>query len=267
METFARTATTSSFPFSPATTQATMRTYSKDYANHPRTTPYITARQRAERQAREWDIRIDVNLFLSPRDIQDSLQLELPGLDYVLIGGVELPDPFTKEKNHRNEQVRANGGSVSENEHVHIALVFKQPVNRERALRACRPEKLTDEYAVPRNSKFTYAGWLAHHAKAVYKLDPNMPTIFYEYGTLPEDDITDEKVCWSVLKILKKFGTKDVKARFAAYYEAIDGFKAAKRNEVIQATDNAATDESFVLPPIPAIPKHMIVTKADAKSL
>lgn len=233
-----------------------MRTYSKDYTSFPRTAPYITAKQRAERLAREWDIRIDVNLFLSPRDIQDSLQLELPGLDYALIGGVEVPDT------HGNIVA---GASLQD--HVHIALVFKEPVNRERALRACRPTKLTDEYAVPRNRKFTYAGWLAHHTKATFKLDPNMPTIFYEHGTLPEDDITDEKVCWSVLKILKKFGTKDVKARFGRYYEAIDAFKAAKRNEAIQATDNAATDESFVLPPIPAIPKHMIVTKADAKSL
>lgn len=236
-----------------------MRTYSKNYASNPRKQPYVTAKERAERLSREWDVRIDVNLFISPADIKASLEADKEGLVYALIGGVEVPD----KQVHGATFTPALGSSQ---DHVHIALVFHEPVNRERALRACRPEKVTDEYAVPRNQRFTYAGWLAHHAKAQYKLDPLLPTIYWEHGVLPEDAM-DEKTCWDVAKILKKFGTKQVKARFSHVYAALDEFKAAKRNEAIQAVANADTDEAFVLPPIPAIPKHMIVTKGDAKNL
>lgn len=242
-----------SFPNSRPTTQVKMRTYSKDYVNHPRSAPYVTAKQRAERLAREWDIRIDVNLFITPNDIKTCLLTDLEGLDYALISGIEVPD--TKFGNYDPSKVGASG---STQEHVHIALIFKEPVNRERALRACRPAKLTDEYAVPRNPKFTYAGWLAHHTKEAFKLDPLMPAIFFEHGFLPEDAM-DEATCWKVAKILKKFGSKSIKARFGAYYEALDAFKAAKRNEEIQAKPNAPVSEGFVMPPIPKIPDHMVV--------
>ena len=63
-----------------------MRTYAKDYANHPRTVPYTKRKMLAERLAKEWDIRIDVDLFISPHDIKRSLELDLDGLDYALIG-------------------------------------------------------------------------------------------------------------------------------------------------------------------------------------
>lgn len=225
-----------------------MRTYSKDYVNHPRSTPYVTAKQRAERLAREWDIRIDVNLFISPNDIKTCLLPELEGLDYALISGIEVPDVKSICDGH--------GGS--EHEHVHIALVFKEPVNRERALRACRPAKLTDEYAVPRNQKFTYAGWIAHHAKEAFKLDPLLPAIFFEHGFLPEDPM-DEATCWKVAKILKKFGSKSIKARFGAYYEALDEFKQKKVQEKLDSKPANAQAEGFVMPAIPKIPNHMVV--------
>ena len=94
----------------------------------------------------------------------------------------------------------------------------------------CRETKLGDEYATPRNRKFTYAGWLAHHTKLVSKVDPDI-TLFYEYGTLPMDAY-DEQTCWAVLKILKKFATPDIKLRFSTYYDAIDMFKATKVADV-----------------------------------
>ena len=59
------------------------------------------------------------------------------------------------------------------------------------------------------------------------KVDPDV-TLFYEYGTLPMDAY-DEATCWKVLKILKKFGTPDIKLRFSSYYDTIDAIKEAKR--------------------------------------
>lgn len=198
-----------------------MRNYAKNYDNHPRIKPYITKRERAERLDTEWDIRIDVNDVITPQSIRDSIMEDLLGLKYALISGVEVPDI-----SRPNDPIDYTRGASKE-DHVHIALIFDIPVNRERALRACRDTKLTDEYAVPRNRRYTYAGWLAHHAKATCKKFADEPTIFFEHGELPED-ATDEATCWQVAKILKKFGTKEVKARFKPVYQRLDEFKLAK---------------------------------------
>lgn len=211
-----------------------MRTFAKNYSSHPRTVPYLTDKQRRERVSTEWDIRIDINDEVSPDSIRDALLLDLPGLAYALISGVEIPDVATKYPNPRHE-TEERLSAVSKEDHVHIALIFQEPVNRERALRACREEKLTDEYAVPRNRRYTYAGWLAHHAKSSFKKDPSEPFIFFEHGELPEDP-TDEATCWQVAKILKKFGTKEIKSRFKRYYEKLDEYKVAK---LIKSEPNA----------------------------
>lgn len=193
-----------------------MRNYAKNYDAHPRTKPFITKRERGERLDTEWDIRIDLNDVITPQSIRDSIMEDLLGLEYALISGVEVPDVHPLPD-----------ATTSKEDHVHIALIFDIPVNRERALRACRDTKLTDEYAVPRNRRYTYAGWLAHHAKSSFKKFDDQPTILFEHGELPED-ATDEATCWQVAKILKKFGTKEVKARFKPVYQRLDEFKLAK---------------------------------------
>lgn len=213
-----------------------MRTYAKNHDLHPRTKPYSTTKQRAERFDTEWDIRIDVNHELGPSDIQMELEADMPGLHYVLIGNVEVPDNINA------------GPTGSNGDHVHIALVFKEPVNRARALRACRPAKVTDEYAVPRNRKFSYAGWLAHHTKASFKRDLDAPTIYWEEGELPEDDLTSESKCWQVAKILKKFATADIKARFKHVYAKLDEFKQAKLNAAIESVVNLPVASNYLLP-------------------
>ena len=80
----------------------------------------------------------------------------------------------------------------------------------------------------------TYAGWLAHHTKLAFKVDPAAPKIVYEYGTLPMDSY-DEETCWKVVKILKKFATPDIKLRFSSYYDALDQHKAAKAAKELPA--------------------------------
>ena len=90
-------------------------------------------------------------------------------------------------------------------------------------------------YACPRNRKFTYAGWLAHHTKQDWKVDPEQ-RIAFEYGTLPMDPLSLEG-CWKVVKILRKFATNDIKARFSVYYDTLDMLKRLKAEDEVNAVD------------------------------
>jgi hypothetical protein len=222
-----------------------MRTYSKDYKNHPRTTPYIQAKERANRTATEWDIRIDITpectLDYVVQTIKDSITTG--DIVYTLIGGLEEPDIMTQLKTM----------STSDSTHVHIALVMLFEINRATALKICRgPKKLSDEYCAPRNKRFTYAGWVAHHTKTLSKVDQDH-LIEYEYGTLPMDALNEE-TCWKVVKILKRYGTNDIKSRFDIYYKHLDKIK----NEKIEVDNNEEVADSYVLPSgARRIPKHL----------
>lgn len=207
-----------------------MRTYGKNYKVNGAFKPYTSAKEYRTRESTEWDVRVDCVNGITPDTIRVQMQLRESDIVYGLIGGLEnadtgmlVPPTYTGDA----PQVSPTG---SKEQHVHIALVFLRPVCRATALKMCRETKLGDEYATPRNRKFTYAGWLAHHTKVAFKVDPES-TLFYEYGTLPMDSY-DEQTCWAVLKILKKFGNPDIKLRFSSYYDAIDMFKATKVADV-----------------------------------
>lgn len=193
-----------------------MRTYAKNYKVNNASKPYVSRKEYRTRESTEWDVRVDCVNGITPTTIRDQMQLRLPELAYGLIGGLERPDSTTL----------TDGSIGSKEDHVHVALVFLTPVCRATALKMCRESKVGDEYATPRNKKFTYAGWLAHHTKRASKVDPES-TLFYEHGTLPMDSY-DEDTCWKVAKILKKFATPDIKVRFSSYYDALDQFKEAK---------------------------------------
>ena len=205
-----------------------MRTYAKNYKINGASKPYTSAKEYRTRESTEWDVRVDCVNGITPATIRDQMQLRVADIVYGLIGGLERPDvPHTDTIDLRGQVVHTTNGSVSHQDHVHIALVFLNPVCRATALKMCREVKVGDEYATPRNKKFTYAGWLAHHTKTAFKVDPEAPKVFYEYGTLPMDSY-DEDTCWKVVKILKKFATPDIKIRFSSYYDALDQFKEAK---------------------------------------
>ena len=199
-----------------------MRTYAKNYKVNGASKPYVSSKEYRTRESTEWDVRVDCVHGITPETIRSQMQVRLPELVYGLIGGLERADPIEGWQNAANP--------MSKEQHVHIALVFLVPVCRATALKMCRETKLGDEYATPRNRKFTYAGWLAHHTKVAFKVDPES-TLFYEYGTLPMDSY-DEETCWRVLKILKKFANPEIKTRFSSYYDKIDEIKAAKATEV-----------------------------------
>lgn len=194
-----------------------MRTYAKNYKVNNASKPYVSRKEYRTRESTEWDVRVDCVNGITPETIRGQMQVRLPELVYGLIGGLERPDSTTL----------TDGAIGSKEDHVHVALVFLTPVCRATALKMCRESKVGDEYATPRNKRFTYAGWLAHHTKVAFKVDPNADKVFYEYGTLPMDSY-DEETCWKVVKILKKFATPDIKARFGSYYDALDQFKATK---------------------------------------
>lgn len=197
-----------------------MRTYAKNYKVNGASKPYVSRKEYRTRESTEWDVRVDCVNGITPETIRSQMQVRLPELVYGLIGGLERPDSTTL----------TDSAIGSREDHVHVALVFLVPVCRATALKMCRETKVGDEYATPRNRKFTYAGWLAHHTKVAFKVDPES-TLFYEYGTLPMDAY-DEETCWRVLKILKKFANPAIKMRFSSYYDKIDEIKASKVSEV-----------------------------------
>lgn len=207
---------------------AAMRTYGKNYKVNGASKPYTSAKEYRTRESTEWDVRVDCVNGVTPETIRVQMQLRVADLVYGLIGGLERPDvPHSDTIDLRGQVVHTTNGSVSQQDHVHIALVFLSPVCRATALKMCREAKVGDEYATPRNKKFTYAGWLAHHTKLAFKVDPAAPKVFFEVGTLPMDSY-DEDTCWKVVKILKKFATPDIKMRFSSYYDMLDQFKEAK---------------------------------------
>lgn len=209
-----------------------MRTYAKNYKVNNASKPYVSRKEYRTRESTEWDVRVDCVNGITPETIRGQMQVRLPELVYGLIGGLERPDSTTL----------TDGSIGSKEDHVHVALVFLTPVCRATALKMCRESKVGDEYATPRNKRFTYAGWLAHHTKVAFKVDPNADKVFYEYGTLPMDSY-DEETCWKVVKILKKFATPDIKARFGSYYDALDQFKATKAAKEL---------------PEPVVPEHLL---------
>lgn len=179
-----------------------------------------TGRQRTElyskREATEWDVRLDVNEVLTPEVIINNIKERLDELQYVLVSGVEHPDSVSAEVNKFGQASIRNGGSVSTEHHVHLCVVLHKPSKRGDVLQLLRGQrKLGDEYCTPRNAKFTYAGWIIHHAKPTFKIDGE-PDIRYEFGTLPMDPFTEDAAN-KIKSLLRKWGTPELKERFKGY--------------------------------------------------
>ena len=133
-----------------------MRTYAKNYKVNNASKPYVSRKEYRTRESTEWDVRVDCVEGITPETIRGQMQLRVETLVYGLIGGLERPDvPHEEGTNYHGEVVHTTAGSVSKQDHVHIALVFLVPVCRATALKMCREAKVGDEYATPRNRKFT----------------------------------------------------------------------------------------------------------------
>lgn len=185
-----------------------MRTYGylhstaggKRPSGHARTELY------SKREATEWDVRLDVSTLLTADEIVGNIKAHLDELSYVLVSGVERPD---------QNDIKPHAAGSTEH-HVHLCVVLQRPCKRGEVLQLVRgTRKLGDEYCAPRNARFTYAGWVIHHAKHSFKLDGE-PLIRFESGTLPLDPFT-EAVATSIRGLLKKWGTPDLEQRFKGY--------------------------------------------------
>jgi hypothetical protein len=210
-----------------------MRTYGKNFA-YKKT---VTFQQRQSRCATEWDIRIDVSDALTAENVINFIKENINDVQYVLVSGVEAPDIQPTQGCATKTQVGPwNGGANqhgSKELHVHVALVVQVPKNRTEVLRMVRgPRKMGDEYAAPRNNKFSYAGWIIHHAKPGYKREGE-PGIRYENGDLPMDPYTTE---WALKidSILRKWGSDAMKQRFSGYTDLLRKNKIKERIEALQ---------------------------------
>lgn len=205
-----------------------MRTYGKDFTFKKT----INYKQRQARVATEWDLRIDVNEALTVDNILGFIKEHLDDIGYVLVSGVERPDSKDDQDYVKKENWVKNPG-MSDEHHVHVCLVLYVPINRAGALKLVRGQrKLGDEYAAPRNPKFSYAGWVVHHSKPSFKV-LGEPLIRYEYGTLPMDPYTTE---WALKidAILKKWGSPGMKNRFGMYSALLSKNKIKEKIEKLQ---------------------------------
>lgn len=221
-----------------------MRTYAKNFM-YKKTVSY---QQRQARLATEWDVRLDISDELPLDHILGRIRENLEDYSYVLVSGIEHPDQAveyrTKVVEVRSQSYEFKGsakprasvagvGTGSEENHVHICVVLFVPLQRSDVLKLLRgPRKLGDEYAAPRNAKFTYAGWIIHHGKPGFKIEGE-PLVRFEHGTLPMDPFTTD----SAMKIngmLKKWGTDDMKQRFKGYTDLLSREAIKSKIEQLQ---------------------------------
>nr|QTE03561.1 MAG: replication-associated protein [Syrmaticus reevesii CRESS-DNA-virus sp.] len=209
-----------------------MRSYSKSKA-FPKTVVRPTRKEVANREATEWDVRLDVNEGFTSAHVLEHAVAHQDKFTYCLIGDVENPDVETV----------VNG---SKETHVHVAIIMAKPSTREAVLQLLRgARKRGDEYAAPRNPRFTYAGWVMHHTKTTFKINPDGPFVLYENGDLPEDAF-DEKTCWAVVRMMKKFGNPDMKQRFKKYSTMLDALKTKDFKETLAVIPPVA--DNYILP-------------------
>lgn len=150
-----------------------MRTYGKNYKSHPSTVTRPTAHDYKNRESTEWDVRLDLIDGFTSSKILDRAVAFKDKFQFLLIGAEEKPDAIGSLM-PQNRAVKPGSTEI----HVHIAIVLAKPAKRGEVLELLRgPRSLGPgaEYCVPRNPKFTYAGWIAHHTKLEFKLNPDGP--------------------------------------------------------------------------------------------
>ena len=207
-----------------------MRSYGKNWT-YKKTSTY---KQRQVRLATEWDIRLDVGDELPVEDIINNCKNIKDDVLFVLVSGVESPDLQPTQGCATKDQLGPWTGGKNQygsaGEHVHVCLVLLEPKNRSDVLGMLRGKrKVLDEYAAPRNPKFSYAGWVIHHAKLDWKI-PGEPGIRFEHGTLPMDPITTD---WAVKihGICKKWGSDVMRKRFKVYLDLVEKNKIMEKVE------------------------------------
>jgi len=190
---------------------------------------YSGAKTRYRTQtSNEWDISINLPSE-NPQEaaatvvsyVRNNVTRSDTQIDYVLVSGIEY-----------TEQARDEENTTIDNYHLHICLITKSHVNRAQALSCIRAFRIGHkEYSAIRNKKWSYYGWRVHHIKVETKIDP-ASLILFEYGTLPVDQWTDQKI-QATSKVVCKFGSDEVKEDWKTI-KASERFEQAeaKRKEI-----------------------------------
>lgn len=138
--------------------------------------------------SREWDLRFTLPTATWKHAVK-SIQKQLKQLDhdqnlvdFAMLSGVEF-------------------GTLGRNPdklyHVHAGVITSEPVSSAQAkavfLGDERPSATSaiciDSYSKARDVAKPYRGWLVHHAKLKFKVDPSTPML-YRCGRLPADEPT-----------------------------------------------------------------------------
>ena len=213
--------------------RTTMRTYGKNFMYKST----VSFKQRQERLATEWDVRLDISSDLTVDDIVSRIRDHLDEYLYVLCSGIERPDVQPTQGCATATQVGPWTGGANQygsvGDHVHVCVVLLAPLKRIDVLKMLRgPRKLGDEYCAPRNPKFTYAGWFIHHAKLGFKIDGE-PGIRFEHGTLPMDPLTTDSAM-KIKSLQRKWGTDTTAARFKMYLDLLERDAIKRKIEQLQ---------------------------------
>lgn len=196
--------------------QSNNKFYKSNYVKRPGYVPLN------DRVSTEWDLRIDLTEDVTISSIHERVSGSKASFVYLLISGVE----FGKCRVDRP----SNKGWITENEelHVHVAMVTTSPVNRLQALGFLRQSKSGGEYAVPRNTKHTYAGWRLHHNKPDTKIGSKAP--IWEYGTLPMDPFNGETGL-KIYYMVRMYGDDNDKAQLKGFTDLGLAKLTEQRNE------------------------------------
>lgn len=206
-----------------------MRTYGKNFM-YKKTVSY---KERQERMATEWDVRLDINDALPVEDVLSRVRDASDELLYALVSGVEVPDTTDQVPPGYTGSTPKFSPSGSHEHHVHLCIVLLAPLKRNDVLKMLRgPRKLGDEYAAPRNPKFTYAGWVIHHGKPMGKLEGE-PLVRFEHGTLPMDALTTDNAM-KIKMLLRKWGTEGTRSRFKMYNDLLERDVIKRKIEQLQ---------------------------------
>lgn len=206
-----------------------MRSYGKNWI-YKKTASY---KERQERAATEWDVRLDVGEGLLAEDIVNNVKQNKDRFLYVFVSGVEEPDEKLPDDHPKEWANRSKTRSTQE--HIHLCIILLEPSTRTAVLQLLRGRrKILDEYCTPRNAKFTYAGWVIHHSKEQTKILKE-PSSRLEIGTLPVDPYTID-VAIKINNILKKWGDNKSKERFSSYTDMLKKYKIKEKIEQLQMT-------------------------------
>lgn len=196
----------------------------KDGSNYKAKSGWSRFKQRTN-ESDEWDLRVDVGETWEVEDLIKNISGNIGSIVYAFISGVETPDKQFDTLPGQESYVNRNS-QRSENNHVHVGIIFKRHVTRDIVCRTVLSRDQNDlpagaVYCTPRAQHYSYGGWVAHHGKNFTKLVPTETNMSFEYGILPVEDFNtvadDFLERW--INTIKRYATPYWTTRLHHYFE------------------------------------------------